>query len=157
MSRGLSAAAARSTAAAQPRRGGLSTTTSAAPSSPQLGRDVADDEAHAHGVIQLRRRLRVGDGARVLLDADDLGRAARQRQRDAAHAGVGVDHALGAGERRRLGDVGVDARGHVAVDLEERRRRQPQLRPAPTRSVELRLAGEQRAPRRRRARCRASG
>ena len=122
----------------------------------QLGLDVADDEAHAHRVVELRRGLRVGDRARVLLDADDLGCAARQRQRDPADAGVGVDHALGAGERRRLGDVGVDARRHLAVDLEERRRRQPQLDVADA-VVEVRLRRRARAPRRRRARCRATG
>ena len=61
----------------------------------ERARDVAGDEARAGHAVQRRRGGGVGHRAGVRLDADHLGRAgARERERDPAHAAVGVDDPL---------------------------------------------------------------
>ena len=95
MARGARRATSASTSGAQPLRGGLRTTTSARSMLAERARGVAGDEARVGDAVQRRRRpWRRRPRPRGPRCRSPRRRRARQRQRDAAHAAVGVDHAL---------------------------------------------------------------
>ena len=93
-------------------------------------------------LVEPRVLDRVGDGALDDLDADDLARAARQRQPDRADAAVEVVDALVAAQPGHLDRDAVELLGHLGVGLEERLGGDQELEVAEA-LAQLRRAGEQ--------------